>query len=118
MAVLTQSNPSFSKLELIQVGTTSFTKAASDNFNDVEITHNLGFVPVVLAFANVFTDRYELLPYTEFDLSSGAMILHLTIQQISSSGLEFSVSAPSGGSYFAQTIDIPVRYYLLRDSAK
>jgi hypothetical protein len=65
MALITQSNPDYDKLEVVKSGTTSIAVVADDG-GTVTITHNLGFIPIVMAFVSNDGTVYQPLPYTVY----------------------------------------------------
>lgn len=109
----------FSTLRVVSSGTTSLTAVGDGNYYTSVITHNLGYKPVVIAYANDTGDLTTLvdgtntpMPYTMTGYSAGITVEAHAHFVVSTTTLTFSVICePTAEGLWSFT------YYLLQESA-
>lgn len=113
------SAPTSAILEVIQTGYTSLPSMAIDDSQHVDVTHNLGYEPIVLAYRDFDGSLEEFNGVKVYGLGSGAsQILESKVRPVTPTTVTFR---RTGWTDFA-SVDtyeaITIKYYLLRVKAK
>jgi hypothetical protein len=95
---------------------------ADENSNGYTVAHNLGYVPIFIAYLGVITEtNYKPIPYTEVDLSTGTSILNKLVAATSDeTNLYFTLKHQVlvlTGSHNAGGWDGTIKYYIIRETA-
>lgn len=118
MSVLTQSNPTFNRFEIVSSGVTSLTKPANDSGETVQVAHGLSSVPIALAFIEDSGLYYPLPHLTMIDDGTATLKVGVKVSVVTDSTYLYvtATTAETGASYStAKTYNI--RYYLLLETA-
>jgi hypothetical protein len=122
-------NSAQNALKIVQSGSLSLTQASVANpgaglFGNASgtlgtVTHNLGYIPVVMAFIEFSSGLRAALPYNSYSVSTGSNVSWLTVQPIVNLTTfqvryQFMVY---GGSWSTFTPPVTVKYYLLQETA-
>ena len=80
-------------------------------------THNLGYVPVVIAFMGD-SSSYSMLPFTDYTNSGGSQAWWWTMSvQANTTTIQVTVDVMSYGAGIAIASDYSIKFYLLQETA-
>lgn len=113
MAISTFANPASNEFEIVGKGIVTEASAPTAGNSEVtEVDHNLGYVPLIIAFATTVSEN-AYVPLPSFSTDSGGNIDQwLSVGSITSTTIFFVHSErTTDGEVFSY------RYYLLRERA-
>ncbi len=96
-------------------GTTTIAARASAGTTTTTVTHNLGFIPGVLAY-QVYSGTYYPLPTSILRLDTGAIQQMIDVENITSTTIDFVIQI-SAVSTPTTSPTITIKYYLLQETA-
>ena len=113
-------NSGFNNLKVVGSGTIVVNHPANSVGGSAQITHNLGYIPAILAFMEN-SGNYFQLPNTGMNLSgvgAGTIDSH-TSAYSNSTTATFGVSTPDypSSNNFWRAYDTTIKYYLLQETA-
>lgn len=98
--------------KIVKTGTVSVDAVSPGSSTYTTVTHNLGYVPAAVAYADV-DGIYAALPYTTINTSTGTVAGSIQYIITSSTIVFFSTSSSVGVGF----TELDIRYYLLRETA-
>ena len=110
-------NSAFNTFKIVSSGTISIPAVTAGTTYFDAVTHNLGYVPAVLAYKSDATPTYYVpLPAVFIDATgANAGKVNLTVYtQVTSSAIYFYTIVPTG---FSTSSAFTIRYYLLQETA-
>lgn len=111
-----QSNPNYNRFEIGRIGETTVTKFGGDNTGTTIIFHSFGIQPIVIGFIqqltinDVASGSGQILPYLEFDATSGHANIYVQAFTTTSQ-IKFRINSPD--TYESNTVVATIKYYLL-----
>lgn len=100
--------------KIVSKGTATVNQSAG-NINKTIVTHNLGYLPIVLAYFGNSGTSYVPLPMFNYSVGASLTLNQLVyVANITPTTFEIWCSTASGS---AQTLSFPVTYYLLQETA-
>jgi len=105
-------------LRVLLTGTTSLSHTVSTQYDEVIITHNLGFVPTFSAYwiANGGSYRYQT-PTIILDMPGGTVAYSL-LAYASDTQIRFGVQVPTGSSLYGSAgLTWDIKYYIFAPDA-
>lgn len=109
------SVPDGNYLQVVKTGIVHITKPASDRGESVTVSHNLGYVPMVIA-----TNSNTPLPYVfpeVFDFTAdghGRVAILIYCSDITDTTVTFDLVTPEGTIFYTSEQEADITFYLLR----
>lgn len=119
-------NSSQNIFKIVDSNSITFNKPAANWLGTGIYTHNLGYVPAVIAFVQNSGTLTQIPLHTPVQIGYGAdngkIALSIYPDLITSTNITFrcftpSMSGPFGNINYDQSIDITIKFYLLQESA-
>lgn len=107
-------NSNQNTFKIVLSGTTTITTPAPINTANFTITHDLGYVPITVAYMDN-SNQFIPLPVTFWETvaSRGSATIEFHIQTVTSTDITFQCT---NWGYFTGTV-FPIKYYFLQETA-
>jgi hypothetical protein len=89
--------------------------ATPGNFSHVTVTHTLGYVPIVMAYALFSPTNVQPLPSIGVDITTGTVPVLYDVENVTATTFQLWATFASTG--VGSLPAVPVKYYLLQESA-
>lgn len=118
MAILTQSNPTFDKLDIIMKSSITVTKNANETIGLGIFNHNLGYKPIVLPYNQDQQAPLPVIVLSQSGADAGKISTLVNINSIGTESIVFSVITPDHSSSYNDALEYTIEFYLLRERAQ
>lgn len=111
--------PAFDTFELVKVGNLTITKAINSTVGTGSVSHNLGYVPVVLGYYDAGTAMQQL-PIINFILAGvdgGKVYYYVSGGSVTKTTVEFDFYTYDTAGSYSQALTFNIKYFLFRIKA-